>query len=108
MEAITEEEKNEFRHFLSVVYGDEALKWNINLRVLEVFGEIIRLSESCSRYMDLIPQPYAVGGVIKWASKQARNAVIRHLKRGGRHYLVCLRAAGLGRKTEIHIASLGL
>lgn len=108
MEPLTEQEKNEFREFLSIIYGNQARSWNINLKVLKLFGELIQSSESCSRYMDMVPRPFIVGNVIKWASKQARDAVIRHLKNGGKHYLVCLRAAGLGLKTDFLMASQGL
>lgn len=108
MDPITEQEKNEFREFLSVIYGNQAKSWNINLKVLELFGQLIQSSELCSRYMDMVPRPFVVGNVIKWASKQVRDAIIRHLKNGDKHYLICLRAAGLSRKTEFIMASQGL
>ncbi len=93
MEPITEQEKNDFREFLSTIYGPQTKNWNINLKVLELFGELLQSSESCSRYMDMVPRSFVAGSVIKWASKQARDAIIRHLKNGGKHYLICLRAA---------------
>jgi len=108
MEPITEQEKNEFREFLSVIYSDQTKSWNINLKVLELFGQLIQSSQSCSRYMDMAPRPFIVGNVIKWTSKQARNAIIRHLKNGGKHYLICLRAAGLSLKTDFIMASQGI
>ncbi|MCW8127551.1 hypothetical protein [Microbulbifer halophilus] len=108
MDPITEAEKSEFRELLAVIFGDQALQWNINIKVLELFGQLMQSSESCSRYMDLVPRPFVAGSVIQWAKKQARSAIIRHLKNGGEHYLICLRAAGLGRKTEFHMASQGL
>jgi len=108
VDTITEKEKSEFREFLSVIYGEQAKSWNINLKVLELFGQLIQSSDSCSRYMDMVPRPFVVGSIIKWASKQARDAVIRHLKNGGKHYLICLRAAGLSRKTDFIMASRGL
>lgn len=108
MEPITEQEKQDFSEFLSTIYGPQANSWNINLKVLELFGELLQSSESCSRYMDMVPRPFVAGNVIKWASKQARGAIIRHLKNGGKHYLVCLRAAGARMKPQFYLASQGL
>ncbi|MCU7858977.1 MAG: hypothetical protein KZQ86_03915, partial [Candidatus Thiodiazotropha sp. (ex Lucinoma kastoroae)] len=64
--------------------------------------------DSCSRYMDLVPRPFYFGNAIKRMSKQARNAIIRHLKNGGEHYLLCLRVTGLSMKTDFIMASRGL
>ncbi len=108
MDLITEQEKDEFREFLSVIYGEQAKSWNINLKVLVLFGELIQSSDVCSHYMDMVPRLFVVGSIIKWASKQARNAIIRHLKNGGKHYLICLRTVGLSRKTDFVMASRGL
>ncbi len=108
MEKITEQEKKEFQEFLSTIYGKQALTWDINLKVLELFGKLIQTSDSCSRYMDLIPRPFYFGSATKWVSKQARNAIIRHLKNGGKHYLICLKVSGLHMKTDFIMASRGL
>lgn len=107
MDPVTKQEKNEFREFLSVIYGNQAKSWNVNLKVLELFGQLIQSSESCSRYMDMVPRPFVVGNIIKWASKQARGAIIRHLKNGGKHCLICLRVAGLRLKPKFILASQG-
>lgn len=108
MDSISEQEKQDIRELLATIFGDDALTWNINLRVLQLFGELLQSSGRCSRYMDKVPRPYYFGSSIKWASKQVRTAVIRHLRNGGRHYLICLRAAGLSRKTDFVLASRGL
>jgi hypothetical protein len=106
MDPITKQEQNEFREFLIVIYGEQAKSWNINLTVLELFGQLLQTSDSCSRYMDKVPRPFVAGSIIKWVSKQARDAIIRHLKNGGEQYLVCLRASGLSLKTDFYMASL--
>lgn len=108
MDAITEQEKKDIQGFLATIYGNQALKWNVNIRVLELFGELLKASDSCSRYMDMIPRSYYAGNAIKWVSKQARQAVIRHLKNSGEHYLLCLRGVGVKHKSAIYMASLGL
>lgn len=104
MDSITEVEKMEFRRALSVIFGAQAKKWNINLQVLKLFEKLMKKSDYCSRYMDTVPRPYYFGNSIKWASKQARSAIIRHLKTGNDQYLLCLRGAGLGMKTEFIMA----
>ena len=88
MELLTEQEIEDFREFLSTIYGPQANRWNIDLNVLELFGDLVQSSESCSRYMDMVPRPFVAGNVIKWTSRQARGAIIRHLKNGGKHYLL--------------------
>lgn len=108
MDIISEQEQADFRAILSEIYGPQAQKWTINLKVLDIFGELIESSESCSRYMDVVPRPYGGGNVSRWASKQVRGAVIRQLKNNGKHYLICLKAAGLSRKQDIYMASQGL
>lgn len=105
MDPITEQEKRDFREFLSTIFGPQVNSWNINLKVLELFGELMRSSESCSRLMDMVPRPFGGGNVIKWASKQVREAVIRQLKNGGKQYLICLRATGSRMKPQFLMAS---
>lgn len=107
MDAITEQEKKDIRAFLVTIYGEQARKWDINFRVLELFGELLQSSDTCSKYMDSVPRPYYFGNTIKWASKQVRQAIVRHLKKGGKQYLVCLRAAGLSKKSDFVIAASG-
>lgn len=107
MELLTEQEIKDFREFLSTIYGPQANSWNINLKVLELFGDLVQSSESCSRYMDMVPRPFVAGSVIKWTSRQARGAIMRHLKNGGKHYLLCLRAAGARMKSQFYLASQG-
>ena len=107
MELLTEQEVKDFREFLSTIYGPQANSWNINLKVLDLFGDLMQSSESCSRYMDMVPRPFVAGNVIKWTSRQARGAIIRHLKNGGKHYLLCLRAAGARMRSQFYLASQG-
>ncbi len=108
MEVLTEQEKIDFKGFLATIYGPQVNNWNVNIKVLELFGELLQSSESCSRYMDIVPRPFVVGNVIQWGSKQVRNLIIRHLKNGGEHYLICLRAAGARMKPRFILASQGL
>jgi len=107
VELLTEQEIKDFRELLSTIYGPQANSWNINLKVLDLFGDLMQSSESCSRYMDIVPRPFVAGNVIKWTSRQARGAIIRHLKNGGKHYLLCLRAAGARMKPQFYLASQG-
>lgn len=106
MKAITEAEKKDVQEILSHIFGRRAYEWSLNIHVLELLDEHLRKSDSCSRYMDLLPRPYFLGNAIKWASRQARDAVIRHLKNGGKHYLLCLRGVGIGMRTRFQMASM--
>lgn len=108
MEQLTQQEKKDFQEILSTLFGDQALKWDINLKVLELFGELLENSKSCGRYMDIVPRPFYVGSVINWAAKQARQAVIRHFKNEGKHYAACLKATAYKWKMQFILASRGL
>ena len=44
MEQLTQQEKKDFQEILSTLFGDQALKWDINLKVLELFGELLENS----------------------------------------------------------------
>ncbi|VAW89895.1 hypothetical protein MNBD_GAMMA18-2307 [hydrothermal vent metagenome] len=86
MEPLTTEEKKEFQEILSYFYGDQAYNWNINMNVLKLLEELLRKNDSCSKYMDMVPRPFYFGNALKWASKQARNAILRHLKNKDKSY----------------------
>ncbi|MCF6211591.1 MAG: hypothetical protein L3J88_08755 [Gammaproteobacteria bacterium] len=108
MEPLTTEEKKEFQEILSYFYGDQAYNWNINMNVLELLEELLRKNDSCSKYMDMVPRPFYFGNTLKWGSKQARNAILRHLKNRDKSYYVCLKAAAIGMRTKFQTASMGL
>jgi len=107
MEAITEDEKKEFRALLVNIYGAQASRWAINKRVLELLGELIDSSNYCSRYMDQVPRPHVLSGVKGWASRQFRNAFLRKVSNADKHYFVCLRTVGLKMKSNFILAAAG-
>ena len=108
MEALSSEEKKEFQDILSVFYGNQAYQWNINIKVLELLEELLRKNDDCNRYMDKVPRPFYFGNALKWASKQAREAIIRHIKGRNKSYYVCLKASAVGMRTKFHLASMGI
>jgi len=108
MEKIDQPEQREFQDLMEPIFGSQVYGWTINIKVLELFEQLVATSSSCSKYMDMVPRPYYFGDSIKWISKQARNAVIRNMKLGGNHYLLCLRVAGLKMKHQFEMASRGL
>jgi hypothetical protein len=108
MDPLTTEEKKEFQEILSYFYGEQTYNWNINMNVLKLLEELLRKSDSCSKYMDMVPRPFYVGNALNWANRQARNAIIRHLKGRDRNYYLCLRGAAIGMRTKFQAASMGL
>lgn len=108
MEPLSPEEKKEFQEFLSYFYGEQAYTWNINMKVLKLLEELLRKNDFCSKYMDMVPRPFYFGNALKWASKQARNAILRHLKNRDKSYYACLKGAAIGMRTKIQAASMGL
>lgn len=107
MDSIDPAEERRFQELMEPIFGKQVFDWKINIRVLELFEKLIKSSAECSRQLDLVPRPFYFGSSIRWANKQARAAVRRALGNVGKHYLLCLRAAGLKMKTEFLIASRG-
>ncbi len=102
MDFITEQEKSEFKKLLSTIYGAQVNSWNINMKVLKLFGELMQSSESCSRYIDFVPRPFVAGSVIKWANKQARGAEVI----GDRPQLRCYSSISRNRELLIVVCPL--
>ena len=109
MEPIDEEEAKEVRDVLEKFYGPVVQNWRINYAVYELLGQLIIKSKQCTRAMHLVPRPWDFSTPIKWAKKQIRQALIRYLKTPeGQHYIICMKAAAVGMRTDFGLASLGL
>lgn len=108
MSLLEQSEQEEFRAILEPIYGSQVQNWTVNVKVLELLEKLLQSSERCSRQMDLVPRPFIAGNVVKWASKQARDAVLRVLKRQDKQYYTCLRAAGLKYQRQFQMAALGI
>lgn len=108
MDKIDKQEEIQFQELMEPIFGKQVYSWTVNIKVLELFEELIATSSSCSKYMDMVPRPFYFGNSIKWISKQARNAVIRNLKQGDKNYLICLRVSGLKMKHQFVMASRGI
>jgi hypothetical protein len=108
MESITHEEQLEFQEFFSYLFGDQARRWNINMPMLKLLEELLSKNKSCSKYMDMVPRPFYIGNAIRWTSRQARQAVIRHLKRKHKSYFLCLKSSAFGMRTKFQAASMGI
>lgn len=108
MPDLSDTEIREFQQLLKKIYGKEAETWNINLGILELLEKLLRRSNSCGSSLDLVPRPHFAGGVIKWASKQARDAVLRQFRNKDEHYYTCLKGAAIGMKTRFELASMGM
>lgn len=109
MDPISEEEANELREVLEKLYGPVAKNWNINYSVYELLGQLIVKSKQCTKAMHLVPRPWDYSNPIKWAQKQVRQAIVRYFKTPeGQHYIICMKAAALGMRSDFESASLGL
>jgi len=108
MDQLTAEEKKEFQEILSYFYGDQVYSWDINVKVLQLLEELLKKNESCNKYMDTVPRPFYFGNALKWASKQARKAILRHLKGRSESYYLCLKGAAIGMRTRFQVAAMGL
>jgi hypothetical protein len=59
--------------------------------------------------MHLVPRPWDLSNPVNWARRQVRQAVVRYFTTPeGRHYIVCMKAAALGMRSDFEIAALGL
>jgi len=58
--------------------------------------------------MDFVPRPYFLGNPADWLKKEVVKAVLRFLTTpGSAHYIACMRASALARKTSILMAVNG-
>lgn len=104
-DAITQEEVETVRKALVKLYGPQAKSWSVNGQTFELLGRLIGKTTGCDKAMDIVPRPHSGGNVGKWASKQARGAITRLLKRPeADHYIACMKSAALGMKTEFVLA----
>lgn len=108
MEPLTPDETKEFQEILSYFYGEQTYNGNINMEVLKLLVELLRKNDFCSKHMDMVPRPFYFGNAFRWASRQARNAILRHIKNQDSSYYVCLRGAAIGMRTRFQAASMGL
>lgn len=109
MELINAEEADEVREILENFYGPSVRTWNINLAIYDLLGQLITKSKQCTSAMHLVPRPWDFSNPIKWAQKQVRKAIIRYLKTPeGRHYMICMKTAALGMRSDFEAASMGL
>ena len=107
MEPISKEEADEMRYVLATRYGGQTATWKINAEVYELFGQLVEKSGTCTDAVDLLPRPYSGPPTLKWAMKQVRQGLIRYFKsQRGQHYLMCMRAAAMGFKTDIQLAAV--
>ena len=106
---IAEDEKNDLREILRNFYGNQVDSWNITLESFELFGELIAKTKACDVAMNFVPRPYIGGSVIKWATKEIRQAITRHfLKPENKHYIICMKVASYSMKTKFVLAQHGI
>lgn len=105
---MTPYEQDDIRSILRRVHSPEIVsRWNINERVAETLLEISAQIGNCSKVMDLIPRPMPAGSrSMRYISKEARRALIRQLK-DDESYIICIKAASAGYRTQFEEASAG-
>lgn len=109
MEPITAEDEREMRDVLEKFYGPVVRSWNINYSTYELVGQLITKSKLCTQAMHLVPRPWDLSHPVKWAQRQVRQALVRYLRTAeGQHYMLCMKAAALGMRSDFEAASLGL
>jgi len=60
----------------------------------DLLAVLMLKSGNCTKAMHLVPRPWDFSNPAKWASKQARQALVRLLtSREGQHYITCMKTA---------------
>lgn len=107
-EPITPEEKQQLREILANFYGDMAYKWEITTQSFEQFGKLIKSTKGCDSAMNAVPRPFGGGNVVRWASKQVRQAVLRAFRGNqGKHYIACMKTTALKMRSAFEMAQYG-
>ena len=106
---ISEDEKNDLKKILRNFYGNQVDSWLITLKSFELFGELIAETKACDVAMNFVPRPYIGGSIIKWASKEIRQTIVRHfLKPENKHYIICMKVASYKMKTKFILSQHGI
>jgi hypothetical protein len=106
---ITPDEEQQMRDILEQFYGPQVQKWKISVKTFVLMEKLIDETKGCDRLMDMVPRPYAGGGVAKWAKKQARKFLLRKLKGNeGKHYITCMKVVAAKMRNDFYAAGIGL
>ncbi len=102
---VTESEQRDARIILVAFFGQEAAKWPINHRVIDVLGEMLSRNRKCAEVMDLLPRP---GFIDKGYLRRQLQGIARRILSGDKSYRICEIALSSGWKSKIRLASMGL
>jgi len=105
---LTEAEKLDLRNILEKIFGfQDASRWNMNERVLEVVSKMMKEAQQCSDGMNYVPRPSYV--IDKGYLKRQLRDIARRATNGEREfYDICAKAARYKWRSEIELASQGL
>ncbi|AJI54318.1 hypothetical protein [Francisella philomiragia] len=105
--SLTNNEKDDIRRLLVLIFGDQAKSWNINNKVVELVTKAFNESVKCSKRIDAAPRPigFMPSGVS--LASQAVGVARRVLNNEGQ-YRMCINYVALNYKRVIYMAANGL
>ncbi|MBK2259193.1 hypothetical protein [Francisella philomiragia] len=104
---LTNNEKNELRKLLVIIFGSQAKNWNINNKVAELITKAFNESVKCSKGIDASPRPFGfIPSGISVAS-QAVSIANRIINNKGQ-YKMCIDYVAYTYKSELYIAANGI
>ena len=109
MSGLSVQDKQNVTKILVHLYGNQAKNWTVNEKVYVELVKLIQNSETCTQAMHFVPRPLIAGDPLKWLQKEIVKKVLKFfLDDGSKHYLSCLAASALSKKTAIFLASQGM
>lgn len=105
---LTEAEKTDLRNILEKIFGfQDASRWNMNERVLEVVAKMMKEAQQCSDAMNSVPRPSFVidKGYLK---RQLRDIARRAINGEREFYDICAKSTRYKWRSEIEMASQGI
>ncbi|KFJ42403.1 hypothetical protein IBE48_08225 [Francisella philomiragia] len=104
---LTNNEKDEIRKLLIMIFGDQAKKWEINNQVAELITKAFNESVKCSKRIDASPRPF---GFIPSGVSVASQAVsiANRIINNKEQYKMCIDYVALNYKRVVYMAANGI
>ena len=108
MSKLSDGEQRSLKRALRPLFGPQVDNWQMNEKVLELYGELLSKSRTCSEAMDLVPRPYTGFGAKAYIRRELKRIARAATGEKKGMYISCLKGAAYGMKNRFHMAASGL
>ncbi|WP_265658822.1 hypothetical protein [Francisella philomiragia] len=104
---LTNNEKDEIRKLLVIIFSSQAKNWEINNRVAELITKAFNESVKCSKGIDTSPRPFGFIPSGVGVASQAVSIANRIINNKGQ-YRMCIDYVALNYKRVVYMAANGI